>query len=272
MSWADRARRARAASRRLFSCLGSRARLRHRFHRVDDGVVTGAAAVVAGEMFADFIAARHAAALQQILRCRNHAGRAVAALQRVALLEGQLQIGNFAGIRNALDGLDRGAVALHRQHQAAAHDLAVHPHGAGAADAMLAADMAAGERQILAQEIDQRLARFDALADALAVDGEGNVESLVAHQRGSMSWVATRRSSTPARCFFTAPVACTSSCGSRSSAATAASTLPATSAASAFFARSGVAPTPKKASRTSANLELLPLPSARALAARPTMA
>ena len=36
--------------------------------------------------------------------------------------------------------------------------------------------------QILAQEIDQRLARLDALGDRLAVDGEGNVESRVAHR------------------------------------------------------------------------------------------
>ena len=39
------------------------------------------------------------------------------------------------------------AVALHREHQAAAHDRAVDPHRAGAADAVLAADMAAGQRQ-----------------------------------------------------------------------------------------------------------------------------
>ncbi len=115
---------------------------------------------------------------QQVLRGREHAGRAVAALQGVALLERRLQVGDLAGIRQAFDGLDLGAVALHRQHQAAAHDLAVHPHGAGAADAVLAADMAAGERQILAQEIDQRLARLDALGDRLAVDGEGNVEGM----------------------------------------------------------------------------------------------
>ena len=110
--------------------------------------------------------------LQQILRRRDHAGRAIAALQRVALLERGLQIGDLARVGQALDGLDLGAVALHRQHQAAAHDLAVDAHGAGAADAVLAADVAAGEAEILAQEIDQRLARLDALGDALAVDGQ----------------------------------------------------------------------------------------------------
>ena len=81
------------------------------------------------------------------------------------------------------------------------------PHGAGAAHAVLAADMAAGEREVVAQEVDQRLARFDALADALAVDGEGNVEGAFAHVRASINCLATRRSSTPARCFFVAPLA-----------------------------------------------------------------
>ena len=53
----------------------------------------------------------------------------------------------------------RAAVGLHRQHQAAAHDLAVHAHGAGAAHAVLAADVRAGQAQLLAQEIHQVLAR-----------------------------------------------------------------------------------------------------------------
>ncbi len=64
-------------------------------------------------------------------------------------------------------------------------------HGAGAADAVLAADVGAGERQIVAQEIDQRLARFHALADGLAVDGEGNV-SVIAHHCASMQLPSAR--------------------------------------------------------------------------------
>ena len=159
----------------------------------------------------------------------------IAALQRVALLERGLQIGDLAGVGQAFDGLDLGAVALHRQHQAAAHDLAVDAHGAGAADAVLAADMAAGERQIVAQEIDQRLARLDALGDVLAVDGEGNVEawSLMTAPPS----IARRRAAAARRrdAFSRSPVACTSSCGSRSSAATAASILPLASAASALL-------------------------------------
>ena len=38
--------------------------------------------------------------------------------------------------------------------------------------------------QVLAQEIDQRLARLDAFGDALAVDGERDVEGVLAHAPG----------------------------------------------------------------------------------------
>ena len=54
------------------------------------------------------------------------------------------------------------------------------------------------------------------LAHVLAVDGERDVVEALAHARLPSVARATRRSSTPARCFFTAPVACTSSGGSRS--------------------------------------------------------
>jgi hypothetical protein len=51
--------------------------------------------------------------------------------------------------------VDLRAVEARRQHQAAAHDLAVHAHRAGAADAVLAAGMGAGQAEIEAQEVDQ---------------------------------------------------------------------------------------------------------------------
>ena len=49
-------------------------------------------------------------------------------------------------------------------------------HRAGAAHALLAADMAAGEAEIVAQEIDQRFARLDALAHVLAIHAQTDVE------------------------------------------------------------------------------------------------
>src|SRR5262249_24623595 len=103
------------------------------------------------------------------------------------------------GARDALDGPAPGAIALPREHQAAAHDHAVDAQRAGATDAVFAADMAAGEAEGLAQEIDDGLPRIDALAHRLAVDRDRDLVESLAHGRGSMSCFATRRVSTPAR-------------------------------------------------------------------------
>ena len=57
------------------------------------------------------------------------------------------------------------------------HDLiarAVHVHGAGAALRGVAADVGAGQLQVLAQELHEQRARVDRPGDGLAVDGEGN--------------------------------------------------------------------------------------------------
>ena len=93
--------------------------------------------------------------------------RAVAALQRIAVTEGTLQVVDFAAVGQPFDGLDGPAICLHRKHQTGAHDLIVHAHRAGAADAVLAADMRSRQVQMLAQEIckiePRQHLRFDAL-------------------------------------------------------------------------------------------------------------
>ena len=61
---------------------------------------------------------------------------------------------------------------LHRQHQAGANDIAVDAHRAGAADAVLAADMGPGQLQMLAQEVRQIEPRQNMRIDALAIDVE----------------------------------------------------------------------------------------------------
>ncbi len=73
---------------------------------------------------------------------------------------------------DALDGGDLVAVGLHRQHQAGSNRLAIEQHGAGAADAMLATGMGAVEQEILAQRIEQRLARLDVGGTVDAVDAQ----------------------------------------------------------------------------------------------------
>ncbi len=99
--------------------------------------------------------------LQQRVRGEDHAGRAVAALQPMGFTERILQHAEFARRRRqALDGGDLVAIGLDREHQAGPHRLAIDQHGAGAADAVLAAGMGAVEQEILAQRIEQGLARL----------------------------------------------------------------------------------------------------------------
>ncbi len=61
----------------------------------------------------------------------------------------------------ALDGADLAPLGLDREHQAGAHRVAVDQHGAGAADAVLAAEMGAGEAAVLAERVGERAPRLD---------------------------------------------------------------------------------------------------------------
>ena len=91
------------------------------------------------------------------------------------LTERLLQRVQPAVAHQPLDGGDLGAVRLHGEHQAGARGLAVDEDGAGAADAVLAADVGAGQLEILAQEVHQELARLAAALARRAVDGEVDV-------------------------------------------------------------------------------------------------
>src|SRR5258707_15861447 len=127
--------------RALASIAGSSApRFERRFDRIDDGVIAGTAAVVAREDRWDVVTGYAPALLEQLGGGDQHARRAVAALERVALDEIRLQIGDFAGLGEPLYGDHFGPVGLHRQHQATANDRAIHPYRAGPANAVLAAD------------------------------------------------------------------------------------------------------------------------------------
>ena len=71
----------------------------------------------------------------------------------------------------ALHSAQLGAAGLHREHEAGTHRFAVHEDRAGAAYAMLAAEMSAGEIQLLADEIRQRHPYFDQTFIGSSVDG-----------------------------------------------------------------------------------------------------
>ena len=113
----------------------------------------------------------------EIERVHHHARGAEAALQAVVLLERRLhRVQRAVGLRHALDGHDVGALGLHGDDRAALDGLAVHEHGAGAALRGVAADVRAGEPQVLADEGDEQRARLDFGRGRLAVDLHGYLD------------------------------------------------------------------------------------------------
>ena len=79
------------------------------------------------------------------------------------------------------------AVVRDRERQAAVRAAAVEQHGAGAALAVVAALLGAGEAEVLAQRVEQRGAGVELERARLAVDGE--------RDRGALGFhgAATRR-------------------------------------------------------------------------------
>ena len=61
-------------------------------------------------------------------------------------------------VGNALDGDDLGAFRLNAEDAAGVHDAAVHEDAAGAAVAVVAAFLGAGQAKLVAQDFEQALA------------------------------------------------------------------------------------------------------------------
>ena len=100
------------------------------------------------------------------------ARRAVAALVAVVLDEGGLHRMQLVRRAQAFDGGDLGALVHHRQRQAGVDAPAVDDHRAGAALAVVAALLGAGQVQVLAQRVEQRGAGVEFELVALAVDAQ----------------------------------------------------------------------------------------------------
>src|SRR5215210_6491460 len=128
---------------------------------VDDVPVTRAAADVALEPLPDLLRRRLRVLAQQGSGAHQHPGGAVAALERVTVAERLLQRRELAAGRQALDRLDLGAVGLDGKEHAALHQLAVDDHGAGAAVAGVATDVAAGEIEVVADEVHEQASALD---------------------------------------------------------------------------------------------------------------
>jgi len=115
---------------------------------LDDVVVAGAAAEVPFEPVPDLLLGRVRDVLQQARGRHDHAGRAVAALQRMVLRECALHRMEPTGAE-AFDRHHVPAVGLHGEDGAALDRLPVQVDGARAAGAGVAAHVRAREPELL---------------------------------------------------------------------------------------------------------------------------
>ena len=103
------------------------------------------------------------------------AGRAEPALEAVALRECLLDRVEFAiVVGKPLDRQDVHALCLDGEQQARADRLVVDEDGAGASDPVLAAEMGAGQAELLAQDVGQGVTGLDIDAMLSTVDGESD--------------------------------------------------------------------------------------------------
>ena len=100
-------------------------------------------------------------------------------MQAVIVTERLLQrVQRLSVGRKTLDRGDLMPVRLHGEHQARARGEVIEQDRAGAADAVLAAEMRAGEAEAVAQEIGERQPHLDLVLVALAVDGQRDLACL----------------------------------------------------------------------------------------------
>src|SRR5712692_4325368 len=176
--------------------VGVRHRLGARRDRLDDVLVADAAAEIAFELFADGVVAEiMALAVNHVDRGHDHAGGAEATLQPVMLAKRLLhRMQRRAVSGKAFDGLDLVPVSHDRERGAGFDRLAVEMHDAGAALRGVAADMGAGQPQILAQELHQQGGGGDIGIDGIAVHDQGNLghsalsSSALLHCTAAQSW------------------------------------------------------------------------------------
>ena len=146
---------------------------------------------------------------EQLVDRHQEARRAEAALETVLLGERLLdRMKRRAGGREALDGHQLVPLRLYGEHQAGPHGPPVDENGAGAAHAVLAAEVRAGQVELVAQEVRERGTRLGRAVQLLAVHPQ---RQLTLRDAGQLrvpdqpcarptAVVSARRVRTPARC------------------------------------------------------------------------
>src|SRR5437667_8028748 len=123
-------------------------RVLHSFH---DMLIARATAQISFQPMPNLVARGIRIAIDNLGRCYDHPGRAIATLQSVMFPESLLHRMQLPIRGQSFDSCNVRAVGLDREHRAGLHGLTVEQHGARAADRSLATDMRTRQSQRVAQ-------------------------------------------------------------------------------------------------------------------------
>ena len=129
----------------------ARRAVRRRQHRPHDLPVARAPAQHPAERIEHLRLGRRAWPVEEGARRHQHARRADPALRRAVLVERPLQPAQATVLRQPLDRGNRAASHLAERHQAGTDLLSVQQHRAGAAIPRIAADLGAGQSEMVAE-------------------------------------------------------------------------------------------------------------------------
>ena len=146
------------------------------FDRIDDGLIAGAAAVVAGEMLADLLAARHLAVAPAVparsaacRACRSRIAARCASRTRPADRRSRRCRTRLRWSRRLAPSHCTASIRQPRTITPSTRTVQAPQTPCSQPTWLPVSD------QVVAQEIDQALARLDGLGDGLAVDGQRDV-------------------------------------------------------------------------------------------------
>ena len=128
-------------------------------HGIDNTAVARTTAQVSRKPFLDLFFTGMWIARQQISRGDDHARNAEAALYRAGFDKRLLYRIHLTVATQPLDGDDVRPIALHREHETRVDGTPVQHHRARAALAFGTALLRAGEIQLIAQSLEQRVVR-----------------------------------------------------------------------------------------------------------------
>ena len=129
--------------------------LRRELDRIDDLVVTGAAADITRDRFLDFLRCRRLGPIEQRFHRHYESRRAVAALHRARVDERLLHRVQFIAVGESFDRRDFRTIGIRGHGHARVDRFAVVNDGAGAALAGVAAELAAFHFESVSKKFQQ---------------------------------------------------------------------------------------------------------------------